>query len=439
MFIVSVLLAATPFMLALTSVAFWIITVSNIAAYTALMQGIYPDRERAFAMGNVRVGASVAGIAAAAVAGTFIDVVPAQWVFAAAAIFGLPGALAFFAIRYDGPAAPPARRSGLAIARDVWADLRYRKLLLAFTLFGTGNLMNFAVFPIMLVDHFDASNAFVGTLAIVQSATQIVAYPVIGRLIDRGSTLRQTLIATLLTLLVPIGYLVAPGTWALLPVAVIIGIAVSSGELTAFTNIVHMAPRARIAEYAAANAFLLGVRGTAAPFMAAALLGMVQPQVVLVLGTLFMTTGALVLAQLVRAPATPTARKSRPPRPGAVVERAARVLAERHAVRAHRVGEAVRDQLIARVRRMEAVAGHRDRADERRAAREEIDRDDATGMLRRDGRDHLVVRLDQPEQRRLVRLRVGGHGPDIGDVAEEDLRLGPGHERIHDRAEVVRI
>ena len=301
-FAISVLLAATPFMLAITSVTFWIITVSNIAAYTALMQGIYPDRERAFAMGNVRVGASIAGIAAAAVAGTFIDVIPAQWVFAAAALIGLPGAIAFFWIRYEGPSAPPARRPALAIARDVWADVRYRKLLLAFTIFGTGNLMNFAVFPIMLVDHFDASNGFVGTLAIVQSATQIVAYPVIGRIIDRGSTLRQTLIATLLTLLVPIGYLVAPGTWALLPVAVIIGIGVSSGELTAFTNIVHMAPRARIGEYAAANAFLLGVRGTAAPFAAAVLLGMVPPQVVLVLGTLLMTTGALVLAQLVRAP-----------------------------------------------------------------------------------------------------------------------------------------
>jgi len=301
-FLVCVLLAATPFMLALSSVAFWIITVSNIAAYTALMQGIYPDRERASAMGNVRVGASVAGIGAAALAGSFIGVVPAQWVFAAAALVGLPCALAFFAIRYDGPAAPPARRPALEIARDVWADRRYRKLLLAFSIFGTGNLMNFAVFPIMLVDHFDASNAFVGTLAIVQSATQIVAYPVVGRLIDRGSTLRQTLIATLLTILVPIGYVVAPGTWALLPVAVIIGVGVSSGELTAFTNIVHLAPRARIAEYAAANAFLLGVRGTAAPFLAAALLNMVQPQVVLVLGTLLMTTGALVLAQLVRAP-----------------------------------------------------------------------------------------------------------------------------------------
>lgn len=302
-FLAGILVAATPLMLAMTTVVFFAISVANIGAYTALMQGIYPDNERAFAMGNVRVGASIAGIASAALAGSFIGVVPAQWVFAAAALVALPCAIAFFWIRYDGPAAPPSRRPAIDIARGVWSDRRYRKLLLAFTIFGTGNLMNFAVFPILLVDHFDASNAFVGTLAIVQSATQIVAYPVIGRIIDRGSTLRQTLIATLLTLLVPIGYLTAPGTWALLPVAVILGIAVSSGELTAFTNIVHMAPRARITEYAAANAFLLGVRGTAAPFVAAALLGLVQPQVVLVLGTLLMTTGALVLAQLVREPA----------------------------------------------------------------------------------------------------------------------------------------
>jgi MFS family permease len=302
-FLVSILVAATPFALAVTTAVFWIIAVSNIAAYTALMQGIYPDRERAFAMGNVRVGASVAGIAAAALAGSFIDVVPAQWVFAAAALVGLPCAAAFFAIRYNGPATTPPRRPARVIARDVWADHRYRKMLLAFTIFGTGNLMNFAVFPIMLVDHFDASSSFVGTLAIVQSATLIVAYPVFGRLIDRGSTLRLTLIATLLTLLVPIGYLVAPSALALLPVAVITGIVVASGELTGFTNIVHLAPPGRIGEYAAANAFLLGVRGTAAPFAAAALLGMVPPQVVLVLGTLLMTTGALVFAQLLRAPA----------------------------------------------------------------------------------------------------------------------------------------
>lgn len=302
-FLVSILIAATPFALAVTTAVFWVIAVSNIAAYTALMQGIYPDRERAFAMGNVRVGASVAGIGAVALAGSFVGVVPVQWVFAAAALVGLPCAASFFLVRYDGPATPPSRRAARVIARDVWADHRYRKLLLAFTIFGTGNLMNFAVFPIMLVDHFDVPSSFVGTLAIVQSAILIVAYPVVGRMIDRGSTLRLTMIATLLTILVPIGYLVAPGAWALLPLAVITGIVVASGELTGFTNIVHLAPPGRIGEYAAANAFLLGIRGTAAPFIAAALLGLVAPQVVLVLGTLLMTTGALVLAQLVRSPA----------------------------------------------------------------------------------------------------------------------------------------
>src|SRR6185312_13835474 len=105
-----VLLAATPFMLALTTVTFWIITVSNVAAYTALMQGIYPDRERAFAMGNVRVGSSIAGIATAALAGTSVGVCPARGVFGAAALIGRPGAGAFFAIRYGGPVAPTARR-----------------------------------------------------------------------------------------------------------------------------------------------------------------------------------------------------------------------------------------------------------------------------------------------------------------------------------------
>ena len=311
-FLACVLVATTPFMLALSSVVFWVVVVANIAAYTALMQAIYPDRERAFAMGNVRVGASIAGIVTAAVAGALIDTVPAQWVFAAAALVSLPGSIAFFAVRYDGPATPPSRRSARVIARDVWADRRYRRLLIAFSIFGTGNLMNFAVFPILLVDHFDASNAFVGTLAVVQAATQIVAYPVIGRLIDRGSTLWITLIATLLALFVPIGYLVAPGTWALVPVAIFIGLGLASGELTAVTHIVHLAPRERILEYAAAQAVLVGIRGTAAPFIAATLLGVVEPRIVLILGLVFMAAGAAVLATVVRDPTAAPVEVSTP-------------------------------------------------------------------------------------------------------------------------------
>ena len=302
LFIVGVLLATTPLMLALTTVAFWVVTISNVAAYTALMRGIYPDSERAHVMGKVRVGASVAGIIAAALAGALIDGVPAQWVFAGAALISLPGSLAFFKIEHTSHGGFGTRRPAMDIARDVWRDRRYRRLMLSFLIFGWGSLMNFAVFPIMLVDHFDASNAFVGILFASQSATMIVAYVVVGRLIDRGSSLRQTFIGTLLVMLVPIGYLVAPVSWALLPVAIVAGIAQASGELTYHTNVMHMAPPDRIAEYAAAQSLLLGIRGTLAPFAASALLGSFEPRAVLVVGLAFMTVGTFVMVGAVREP-----------------------------------------------------------------------------------------------------------------------------------------
>jgi MFS family permease len=303
LFLVGMLVATTPLMLALTTVTFWIITISNVAAYTALMRGIYPTNERAHVMGKVRVGSSLAGIVAAALAGLYIDLVPAQWVFAAAALISLPGSIAFFKIDHSSVGGFGTRRPALQIARDVWLDRRYRRLMLSFLIFGWGNLMNFAVFPIMLVDHFDAPNTFVGILSAAQSATMIGAYVVVGRLIDRGSSLRQTFIGTLLVLFVPIGYLIAPSYWFLLPVAVVAGVAQASGELTYHTNVVQMAPPDRLAEYAAAQSLLLGIRGSLAPFAASALLGAFSAHVVLLAGLAFMAAGTVIMFGAVREPA----------------------------------------------------------------------------------------------------------------------------------------
>ena len=302
-FVAGVLVAATPLMLAVTTVFFWIVTVSNVAIYTSLMQGIYPDRERGYIMGKVRVGASVAGIVAAAVAGLLIDIVQAQWVFAAAAVIALPGSIAFFKIEHLSAGTTPPRRPLANIVRDVWSDRRYRQLLLAFLVFGWGNLMNFAIFPIMLVDHFDAPNTFVGILSAAQSATMVFAYVVVGRLIDRGSSLRQTMIGTVLVLLMPIGYIVAPSYWFLLPLAVVGGITQASGELTYYTNVVQLAPPDRIAEYTAAQSLLLGIRGTLAPFAASALLVAYEPRIVLGIGLAFMVVGTVILSGAIREPA----------------------------------------------------------------------------------------------------------------------------------------
>jgi MFS family permease len=306
-FLVGVLLAATPFALAFVSVTMWVISIANLASYATLMQGIYPDSERASAMGKVRIGVSIASIASATLAGLFIDTVPATMVFAIAAIVSLPGALAFGRIRHDPPAIPPVRHRPSHIARDVWRDHRYRRLLISFTIFGFGNLMNAALYPILLVDHFNAPNSFVGFMTALQAGSAIIAYFVWGRFIDRGSSLRMTVINTALVLLMPLGYLLAPGILFLLPVAVVAGITNAGGDITFFTNIVQLAPRERVGDYAVAQSSLMGIRGTIAPFAASALLTLFPAQTVMLFAMGLMVLGLVVMDRAVRlATARPT-------------------------------------------------------------------------------------------------------------------------------------
>ncbi|MHB8631108.1 MAG: MFS transporter, partial [Candidatus Limnocylindria bacterium] len=290
-FLVGMLVAATPMALAFVSVTMWVIAVANMASYATLMQGIYPDSERASAMGRVRIGASIASIASATLAGLVISSVPATIVFAVAAAVSLPGAIAFGLIRHDRPAIGPLRHHPSRIARDVWRDRRYRRLLLSFTIFGFGNLMNAALYPILLVDHFNAPNSFIGFMTALQAASAVVAYFGWGRFIDRGSSLRMTVINTALVLLMPLGYLLAPSTPFLLPVAVVAGITNAGGDIMFFTNIVQLAPRGRVGDYAVAQSSLMGVRGTVAPFAASALLTVFPARTVMVFAMILMVSG----------------------------------------------------------------------------------------------------------------------------------------------------
>ena len=307
-FLVGVLIAATPFALAFVSVTMWVIAVANMASYATLMQGIYPDSERGSAMGRVRIGASIASIASATLAGLFIDNVPATVVFAVATLVSLPGAIAFGRIRHDPPDIRPVRYRPSRIARDVWRDHRYRRLLLSFTIFGFGNLMNAALYPILLVDHFNAPNSFVGFMTALQAGSAVVAYYLWGRFIDRGSSLRMTVINTALVLLMPLGYLIAPTTVFLLPVAIVAGVTNAGGDIMFFTNIVQLAPRERVGDYAVAQSSLMGLRGTIAPFAASALLTMLSAQSVMVFAMGLMVAGLVVMDRAVRlATAKPAA------------------------------------------------------------------------------------------------------------------------------------
>jgi MFS family permease len=300
-FLVGVLVATTPLMLGVTTVAFWIITLSNIAAYTTVMAAIYPDSERGQAMGKVRVGASVASVISAAIAGVLIDAGSATAVFAVATVLSLPGSIAFFWIREEHRTAPPERRALPRIARAIWEDGRYRRLLIANSVFGIGNLMNVTIVPLMLVDHFDAPNSFVGALGAIGALTAIFAYLWWGRLIDRGSSLRLSAYQTVICLAIPLTYLLAPNLWFLVPLAVVQGILNAGFDITYHTNLVQAAPPGRVLDYATGQSFLLGIRGTIAPFLASFLLGMFEPRVVLLAVITIMVVGVTLYFRAVRA------------------------------------------------------------------------------------------------------------------------------------------
>jgi MFS family permease len=300
-FLVGVLVATTPFMLGVTTVALWIVTLSNIAAYTTVMAAIYPDSERGQAMGKVRVGASVASVISAAIAGVLIDAGSATAVFAVATILSLPGAIGFFWIREEHRTTPLQRRGLPDIARAIWDDGRYRRLLIANTVFGTGNLMNVTIVPLMLVDHFDASNSFVGVLGAISALTQIFAYLGWGRLIDRGSSLRLSAYQTVICLAIPLTYLLAPSVWFLVPLAVVQGILNSGFDITYHTNLVQAAPPGRVLDYATGQSFLLGIRGTVAPFLASFLLTLLEPRYVLFVVITTMVVGIAMYFRAVRA------------------------------------------------------------------------------------------------------------------------------------------
>ena len=304
-FLIGVLIVTTPFALALVSVTMWVISIANMASYATLMQGIYPDSERASAMGKVRVGVSIASIASATLAGLFIDQVSATIVFAVAAAIAIPGGIAFGRIRHDPPAIPPVRRRPSQIAVDVWRDRRYRRLMLSFTVFGFGNLMNAAIYPILLVDHFNAPNSFVGYMTALQWGAAIIAYYAWGKIIDRGSSLRLTVINTALVLLMPLGYLLAPNMYFLLPIAIVAGVTNAGGDITFFTNVVQLAPRDRVGDYAVAQSSLMGMRGTIAPFAAAAFLAAYAPQTVMIFAMGLMVVGLVIMDRVVRGVAAP--------------------------------------------------------------------------------------------------------------------------------------
>jgi hypothetical protein len=248
----------------------------------------------------VRIGANAATLVASFVGGAVLQVTndPAR-VFAAAGLISVFGSVLSLAIRHDEPMARPRPASPVRLLPMAWRDTTFRRFLVASTVFGFANLTAATLYPLLLVDRFDAPNAFVGLYTATSAAATMVGYWFWGHRIDRGSSVRLALANTTLLLAVPALYLVAPSIWVLLVAAAINGFNFAGGDLTFVTNVLQLAPRGKVADYMAAQSFTLGVRGSIAPFVASGLLFITNVSLVLAISIVFMTLGILLQRQVV--------------------------------------------------------------------------------------------------------------------------------------------
>lgn len=274
--------AVTPLSFAIVVSAVQIIASVASPAYAAILKEIYPDEQRGRIMAYIRVGLAFTTFASTLVIGHVLKqgIVDHRVVFPIAGLFGVAAAFAFGSIKTApvDPDDPNNHRvptlqflkNTLAIFKE---DRPYTWFALSVFTYGFGNLIAAPLYPVFQVDRLHITPTQVAFLSNTATVVWMLSYPYWGKYVDVKSPLKAVVVNVLLVSLVPVFYFLAEDVWMLIPAAVITGVTMGGVELSYFNSILYFAKEGRESHYQALHSFLLGIRGTLAPFCGAAIVG----------------------------------------------------------------------------------------------------------------------------------------------------------------------
>ncbi len=277
-------LAKTPWAFAgIISGAQMIGTVAT-PAYAAVIKDVYPDEQRGRIMGLTRAGLLSAQILSTFAAGWALAVYGYRYVFPLAALIGLAAALVFSRINPREEDAPPvgdsaAERAGFretlrflgSTFRILREDASFRWFALSVFTYGFGNLVMVPIIPIIQVDYLRMGPRELSWMVILSQLVAVCAYFYWGRFIDTHSPQRAVVLNILLNALIPLFYLIAPNYLLLVPAFILAGVTGAGIDLSYFSAILSFASEETVSRYQALQSFLLGIRGTIAPFVGGAM------------------------------------------------------------------------------------------------------------------------------------------------------------------------
>ena len=277
-------------------------TVSG-PAQTALVERVYPREERGRALGTVRVVGAVLAIGLAILAGHLLGHLGFRWVFAAAGLVGMAGALRQRRLPVpdalgDTPRVRPRLREAWRVVRE---DHAYRRILLGSFCFGSGVWLMMPANPILLADVVRATPAQVGVLAAVAAGAALAGNLLWGRLVDHHSSLRALRVVYLLGTLTPLIYcgasLMATAPWILLGASMAESLMHTGLDLVWMLAMIELGGKDRTTQYAAIGATLAGIRGVLGPLVSALMLETLGLQAVYLAAAALMACGAWIVSR----------------------------------------------------------------------------------------------------------------------------------------------
>lgn len=288
---------AAPFALVVSGAQ--IIGTIATPAYAAIIKDVYPESQRGRILSISRAATQVAQIFSTLLVGWLLGFVSYRYVFPAAAVVGMAAAVVFSRIQPEEGATPEAveEPAGPKVSalqnlgetlRFVWntlgilrTDVAYRWFALSVFTYGFGNLFNTPILPLLQVDELHIEEWHVSILTVAMQLVTAGAFFYWGRFVDLRSPQLGVAVNILLNASIPLFYILA-GTllpaspWVLLPAYVITGIVNAGIDLSYFGAILTFAGDRDVSRYQALQSFLLGVRGSIAPFMGGAMVNFLK-------------------------------------------------------------------------------------------------------------------------------------------------------------------
>ncbi len=272
------------------------IAAAGWPAFTALMQNIYPAKERGRLMGLIQFIIGICRVGVTYGAGLMIDYYGHGRLFIVA---GISGMIASYIIR---KVKDPVEVTDKSLKKRKFSiketvsilktDKLFRLTILGFFIFDLGNMLLVPIYPLYQVNKMGLNNFQIGQLSVFWMIGWFISAPFWGSLNDRKNPLIVIKSAIILFVISPVIYFMDPSFY-ILPIASITAGAAGSALEVGWLNQIIKLGNGKSSVYSGIYLTGLGLRGMIGPLIGGLLINYISFNSIFFIAVLLMIVGLI--------------------------------------------------------------------------------------------------------------------------------------------------